>query len=115
MNFLDKLTGNDIKADMKNFEERVSKLSKEYQVAWEEIKNNLWIYSDFSGRNLTRVFDKVVEILEEASVDGQSVDGLFGGDIKGFCANIASGEGAKTFRDKWRDQLNNNVARKLSK
>ncbi len=115
MNFWDKITGNDIKVDMKDFEERVKKLSKEYQHAWEEIKNNLWIYSDFSGRNLIQILESVVEILEEASIDGQSIEGLFGSDIKSFCADIASGEGAKTFRDKWREQLNNNVARKLGK
>ncbi len=115
MNFWDKVTGNDMKAEMKHFEDRVSKLSKEYQEAWAEIKNNLWIYSDFSGRNLIQIFENVVDILEEASLDSQSIEGLFGGDIKAFCDDIASGEGAKTFRDKWREQLNNNVARKLSK
>ncbi len=115
MNFLDKITGNDMKIEMKSFEERVNKLSKEYQVAWEEIKNNLWIYSDFSGRNLIQILENVVDILEEASLEGQSIEGLFGGDIKTFSDDIAKGEGAKTFRDKWREQLNNNVARKLSK
>ncbi len=115
MGLWDKVTGNDMKAEMKLLEERASKLSKEYQVAWEAIKSNLWVYSDFTGRNLTPIFENIIEMLEEASIDGQSVEGLFGGDIKAFCADIASGEGAKTFRDKWREQLNNNIARKLGK
>ncbi len=115
MNIWDKVTGNDLKAEMKSFEERILKLSNEYQVAWDEIKHNLWMYTDFSGRNLIPIFESVVEMLEEASLDSQSVEGLFGGDIKTFCSELANGEGAKTFRDKWREQLNNNVARKLSK
>ncbi len=115
MSFWDKITGNDLKIEMKGYQERVNKLSKEYQVAWDEIINCLWVYSDFSGKNVMQIFGNIVEILEEASLDGQSVEGLFGGNIKAFCDEIAKGEGAKTFRDKWREQLNNNVARKLSK
>ncbi len=63
MNFWNKVTGNDMKAEMKDFEERVSKLSKAYQEAWGEIKNNLWIYTNFSGRNLIQIFENVVDIL----------------------------------------------------
>ena len=52
MDFLDKITGNDITKEFKGFEDRVSKLPKDYKEAWEEIKKNLWNYSDFTGRNL---------------------------------------------------------------
>ena len=33
----------------------------------------------------------------------------------GFCAALAGGEGARSYRDRWREQLNRNVARKLSR
>jgi DNA-binding ferritin-like protein (Dps family) len=35
--------------------------------------------------------------------------------MSGFCLALVGEEGAKSFRDKWRQQLNNNVAKKLGK
>ena len=40
---------------------------------------------------------------------------MLGDDIKGFCAALAGGEGARSYRDRWREQLNRNVARKLGR
>ncbi|MFJ1456705.1 DUF1048 domain-containing protein [Nocardia sp. N2S4-5] len=51
----------------------------------------------------------------DTASDGQSVQEALGEDIKGFCAAIAGEEGAKNYRDTWREQLNRNVARKLSR
>ncbi len=113
MNFLDKITGNDMKKEMKDFEARAKVLPDEYQVAWKEITSNLWIYSDFTGRNLMPILDSALELLEVTSADGQSVEEVLGEDMKGFCAALVGDEGAKTYRDKWRNQLNKNIARKL--
>lgn len=114
MTFFDKVTGNDIKKEHKAFDERVDKLPTEYKAVWKEIKIELWRYTDMTGRNLLPIFEDVVVLLEETSSDGLSVDDVFGGDIKGFCASIAKGEN-NSFRDKWRRQLNANVAKKLGK
>ncbi len=113
MNFLEKITGSDMTKEMKGFEARAKILPYEYQTVWEEIKSNLWIHGDFTGRNLVPIFDSALELLEVASSDGQSVEEVLGDDIKGFCRALVGDEGAKTYRDKWRDQLNKNVARKL--
>ncbi len=59
------------------------------------------------------ILDSALELLEVTSADAQSVEEVLGVDIKGFCAALVGDEGAKTYRDKWRDQLNKNVARKL--
>jgi DNA-binding ferritin-like protein (Dps family) len=59
--------------------------------------------------------DPPFALLEETAAEGQSVHEALGEDIKSFCAAIAGEEGAKNFRDKWREQLNNNVARKLGR
>lgn len=40
---------------------------------------------------------------------------VLGDDIQGFCTALAAGAGARTHRDRWREQLNRNVARKLSR
>lgn len=115
MNFWDKITGNDMKREFKDFESRIRKLPADYQAAWKEINGHLWPHSDFTGRNLMPILDGVLGLLEETAADGQSVQEALGDDIKGFCSALAGEQGAKTYRDKWRKQLNDNIARKLNK
>ncbi len=101
--------------EMKIFESRAEKLPADYQAEWEKIKANLWQYSDFTGRNLMPILYGVLGLLEETAVDGQSVQDVLDDDIKGFCSALVGEEGAKSFRDKWRKELNNNIAKKLGK
>ncbi|WP_379153364.1 DUF1048 domain-containing protein [Paenibacillus sp. sgz5001063] len=115
MNFWEKITGSDMTKEMKAFESRAKKLPADYQVAWTEINGNLWPHSDFTGRNLMPILDGVLGLLEETAADGQSVQEVLGDDIKGFCSALAGEEGAKSYRDRWRQQLNNNIAKKLGK
>jgi DNA-binding ferritin-like protein (Dps family) len=113
MNLWEKITGSDMTKELKIFESRAKKLPTDYQVAWEKIKGNLWPHTDFTGRNLIPILDGVLGLLEETAADGQSVQEVLGDDIKGFCCALAGEEGGKSFRDKWRKQLNNNIAKKL--
>lgn len=113
MNFFEKITGSDITKAMKELDMRAEVLPEKYQIAWKEIVNNLWIHGDFTGRNLLPILDSALELLEVTSSDGQSVEEVLGDDIAGFCAALVGEEGAKTYRDKWRDQLNKNVEKKL--
>lgn len=113
MNIWDKVTGSDMTRMLRSFETRAEKLPPDFQSAWEVIKESLYPYSDFTGRNLMPIFDGVLGLLEETAADGQSAGEVLGEDIKGFCSALVSGEGAKSYRDKWREQLNKNVARKL--
>ena len=115
MNFWDKITGNDMTREFKNFESRAKMLPADYQTAWEEIKTNLWPHSDLTGRNLMPILDGVLGLLEETATDGQSVQEVLGDDIKGFCLAVIGEEGSKSYRDRWRRQLNNNIAKKLGK
>lgn len=115
MNFWEKITGNDMTKEFKTFESRAQNLPTDYQAAWEKIKANLWQHSDFTGRNLMPILDGVLGLLEETAVDGQSVQEVLGDDIKSFCLALVGEEGAKSFRDKWRKQLNNNITKRLGK
>ncbi|KNY25676.1 DUF1048 domain-containing protein [Pseudobacteroides cellulosolvens] len=115
MNFWEKVTGSDMTKELKTFESRAKKLPTDYQAAWEKIKTNLWSHSNFTGRNLMPILDGVLSLLEETAADGQSVQEVLGDDIKGFCSALADIDGAKSYRDKWREQLNNNIAKKLGK
>ena len=113
MKFWEKITGSDMTKEFKAFESRAKKLPADYQAAWEEIKANLWSHSDFTGRNLMPILDGVLGLLEDTAADGQSVEEVLGDDIKGFCCALAGEDGVTSFRDKWRAQLNKNIAKKL--
>lgn len=115
MDFWEKITGSDMTKETEAFESRAKKLPADYQAAWEKIKANLWPAADFTGRSLMPILDGVLGLLEEAAADGQSAKEVLGDDIKGFCSALAGEEGAKSFRDKWRGQLNKNIAKKLGK
>ncbi|QJC50814.1 DUF1048 domain-containing protein [Paenibacillus albicereus] len=115
MKFWEKITGSDMSREFKAFEVRAGRLPADYQAKWNEINGHLWSYSDFSGRNLMPILDGVLGLLEEAAADGQSVQEVLGDDVEGFCSALAGEEGAKSTRDKWREQLNRSIARKLGK
>ncbi len=59
------------------------------------------------------ILESTLELLEVTSADDQSIEEVLGDDIKGFCAALVGDEGAKPYKDKWREQLNKNVERKL--
>ena len=115
MNFWETITGSDLSKEWKAFEARAQALPADYQAAWEQIKGNLFPYGDFTGRNLMPIVDAALGLLEEASADGQSIGEVLGDDIPGFCTALAGGQEARTYRDRWREQLNRNVARKLGR
>ena len=115
MNFWEKITGSDMTKEWKSFQARAKKLPADYQAAWEQINVNLWQHGDFTGHNIMPILDGVLCLLEESAAEGQNVQDVLGNDIKGFCSALAGEEGAKSFRDKWREQLNNTIVRKLRK
>jgi len=115
MTFWEKITGSDMTKQMKEFDQRVEKLPQDYKVEWEKIKSNLWPHSNMTGRNLMPILDTTLGFLEQTAADGQSAKEVLGEDIKGFCAAIVGEEGAQTYRDKWRRQLNSSIERKLSR
>ena len=115
MTFWETITGSDMTREWNAFETRAEALPSDYRAAWAEIKTALMPYGDFTGRNLTPIFDSALGLLEESAADGQTIYQVVGDDIVGFSAALAGGEGARNYSDKWRAQLNANVAKKLDK
>ena len=115
MSFWETITGSDLTRDWRAFDARAAALPADYRAAWEQIKGNLFPYAGFTGRNLTPILDAALGLLEGASADGLGIDEVLGDDIPGFCTALAGGAGARTYRDRWREQLNFNVARKLDR
>lgn len=115
MSFWNTITGNDLTREWKSFEARAQALPPDYRDAWAQINGCLFPYADFTGRNLMPILDAALGLLEESAAEGQSIQEVLGDDIPGFCTALAGGHGARTYRDRWREQLNRNVARKLSR
>ncbi len=115
MNFWETITGSDLTREYKAFEARAEALPADYRAAWAQIKAHLFPYGSFTGRNLMPILDGALGLLEQTAADRQSIDEVLGEDVAGFCAALAGGEGARSYRDKWREQLNRNVARKLGR
>ncbi|GAA3013866.1 DUF1048 domain-containing protein [Streptosporangium longisporum] len=115
MNVWETITGSDLTREWKAFEVRAQALPAGHRAAWEEIKGHLSPYADFTGRNLMPILDNALGLLEETAADGQSVHEVLGDDIEGFCAALAGEERGRSHRDRWRRQLNRNVARKLDR
>lgn len=113
MNFIDKITGNDMKRQLKSMEERVNLLPLDYQEVWRELQGSSWLNSDFTGRNLMPFFEQTVDLMELSAFDGLSVDEVFGDDIQHYIEDLSSSNGILSIRDKYRKQLRDNVARKL--
>ena len=106
MNLWETITGSDLTREWKAFEARAEALPPDYRAAWEEIKVHISPHSDFTGRNLMPILDGVLGLLEETAAEGQSVHEVLGDDIDGFCAALTGGQGARSYRDRWREQLN---------
>lgn len=115
MNFWEKVTGSNMTKEFNGFEDRAKNLPKDYQELWEKIKENLWKHSDFTGRNLMPVFDSALNMLEETACSGKNAQEVLHNDINEFCSALIGEDVANTFRDKWRKQLNKNIAKKLGK
>jgi DNA-binding ferritin-like protein (Dps family) len=115
MNFWETITGSDLTREWKAFQVRAEALPADYRAAWEKIVGHLSPYANFTGRNLMPIIDGALGLLEETAADGKDVHEVLGDDVEGFCAALAGGEGARTYRDRWREQLNRNVARKLDR
>ncbi|MGL5381945.1 MAG: DUF1048 domain-containing protein [Culicoidibacterales bacterium] len=115
MKFIEKITGSDITKTFKTLELRVQKLPKTYQLVWEEMKTAIWTQSDdLIGRKTMPLMEELVELLEISAADNLEVSELVGCDVQTFCLALLGEERAKTYRDKWRQQLNETVLKKLA-
>lgn len=94
----------------RSIEKRAKSLPHDYQVAYREIKNYLWMSS---GILTIDPFKNLLELFEESSASGKKVLDIVGNDVAAFCDELVRGE--KNYFEKYREKLNRNVAEKIEK
>ncbi len=106
--FIKKIIGD--KKEWNAMEARAKALPKDYQIVYDEIKPYMW---KASGQDSMDVFKGLLDLFEEGAANGRNALEITGDDVAAFCDELI--EGAKTYADKWREDLNNDIAKKLSK
>jgi len=104
--FIKKITGD--KKEWKAMEARAKALPHDYQVVYEEIKQYIW---KSSGLASIEVFKGILDLFEEGAANNKGVLEITGDDVAAFCDELLKGE--KTYTEKWREKLNNDIARKI--
>lgn len=107
--FLKKILGD--KKEWKSMEARAKALPRDYQIVYHEIQQYIW---KSSGLESVDVFKGLLDLFEEGVVNGRNVLEIIGDDVAMFCDELIGG-GAKTYIDKWRDELNHGIAKKIGK
>jgi len=106
--FLKKIIGD--KKEWKAMEARAKALPKDYQVVYHEIQQYIW---KSSGLESIDVFKGLLDLFEEGAADGKNALEITGSNVAAFCDELV--KGAKTYVDKWRETLNNDIAKKIGK
>lgn len=97
------------KKEWKAMEARAKALPKDYRVVYEQIKRYIWK----RGQNSVDVFEGLLDLFEEGVANDKSVLEITGKDVAAFCDELTPG--AKTYADKWHDELNKDITKKLGK
>lgn len=107
--FLKKIVGD--KKAWKAMEARAKALPGDYRVVYHEIQQYIWKSSGLDGID---IFKGLLDLFEEGAVNGRSALEITGNDVAAFCDELVGG-GAKTYVDKWREELNHGIAKKIGK
>lgn len=105
--FLKKVLGD--KKEWRAMEARAKTLPKDYRVVYDEIKPYMWK----RGKGSVELFNGLLDLFEEGVANGKSALEITGEDVATFCDELSPG--TKTFADKWHDDLNHDIAKKLRK
>ena len=105
-NFLKKIIGD--KKEWKEMEARAKALPKDYRIAYNEIKQYIWMSS---GLGAIDIFKGLLDLFEEGAANGKKVLEITGDNVAEFCDELLKGE--KTYFEEWREKINKNVARKI--
>jgi len=108
-NFLTRILGD--KKDWKRMEARADALPADYRIVYGEIKKYLWRFTSGDGMDIIAILKDLLDLFETGAADGKHALDVTGQDVAGFCDELL--RNAKTYTEKWHDELNRNVLDKL--
>jgi DNA-binding ferritin-like protein (Dps family) len=108
---IDTIIGNvEDKKEWRSIEKRAKALPHDYRIAYEEIKHYLW---KSSGITTIDAFRVLIDLFEESAANGRQVLEITGNDVAAFCDELVKNQ--KTYFEKLRKKLNNNIVKKIGK
>jgi DNA-binding ferritin-like protein (Dps family) len=108
-NFLTKILGD--KKEWKRMEARAEALPSDYRIVYGEIKKYMWRFTAGDGMNIVAILKDLLGLFETGAADGKRALEITGQDVAAFCDELL--RNAKTYTEKWHDELNRNVMDKL--
>lgn len=108
--FLTKIFGD--KKEWKAMEARAAVLPREYRVVYDEMKSYMWRFTSGDGMDVVAALREVLDLFEDSAAAGKGVLDVTGRDVAAFCDDRLSG--ATMYLDRWRADLNRDVAAKLA-
>lgn len=107
-NFISRIVGD--KKEWRAMEARAKMLPDEYGIVYEEIKHYIWKTGGIAGID---IFKGILDLFEEGAANKQHVLEITGDNVAAFCDELL--RNAPTYTDKWRQELDQNIAKKLKK
>ena len=95
----------------KQMMDRVKALPDEYSYVFEKIQHYMWKHSSGSGMDMLAIFTDLIDLFESGAAEGKSVLEVTGQDVAEFADELL--RNAKTYTEKWHDDLNRDIRNKL--
>jgi DNA-binding ferritin-like protein (Dps family) len=92
---------------------RVKALPEDYQYVFEKIQQYMWKFAGGDGMDMLKIHYNLIELFEDGAENGKHVLEITGDDVAGFCDELI--RNAKTYTEKWRQDLNADIQQKLGK
>jgi DNA-binding ferritin-like protein (Dps family) len=108
-NLLTKVLGD--RREWRALEARARALPREHRIVYGEIQRYLWKLTAGSGRDTVAVLRDLLDLFETAAVDGTGALAVTGEDVAAFADELL--RGATSYTQRWREDLNRDVQRKL--
>lgn len=108
---LKKMVGD--KKEYREMMDRVKALPGDYQYVYDKMQGYMWKFASGDGYDMLKLQYELIELFEAGSADGKGVLEVTGEDVAAFCDELL--RHARTYTEKWREDLNSDIKRKLGK
>lgn len=91
--------------------DRIDALPEDYRFVFKKIQNYMWKFASGSGYDMIEIQKGLADLFEEGAAEGRPVLDITGDDVAGFADALI--KEAATYTEKWGEDLNADVAKKL--